>query len=123
MSPGIRLALAHIEANFTESIPMKDLAEIAGLCVWRFVTAFREQVGQTPHRFICRRRVQHAKELLREGVPSATVAMETGFFDQSHLYRHFKTICGVTPGQYLARIRAEVWSTTANQPAVERYSC
>ena len=43
-SAGIRLALEHIERNFTRNLLLEQLAEIAGLCVWRFVTVFREQV-------------------------------------------------------------------------------
>ena len=32
-------------------------------------------------------------------------ARETGFYDQSHLSRHFKSRCGMTPGQYLSSAR------------------
>ena len=115
-SPGIRLALAHIERNFTQSILLDQLAKIAGLCVWRFVTVFREQVGLTPHRFICHRRVEHAKELLAEGLPYAIVAVEAGFFDQSHFCRHFKAVCGMTPGQYVANARSAAWEPAFAAP-------
>ncbi|MDR6874046.1 AraC-like DNA-binding protein [Bosea sp. BE125] len=101
INPGIRRALVHIERHFTDSVYLEDLAVLAGLSVCRFVTVFRRQVGLTPHRFICHRRIRHAKALLREGVPMAQAASEAGFFDQSHLSRHFKSICGVTPGRYL----------------------
>lgn len=30
-------------------------------------------------------------------------ALETGFFDQSHLSRNFKRIVGITPGQYVSK--------------------
>jgi AraC-like DNA-binding protein len=100
-STGIRRALGHIERNFTDAIYLEDLAALAGLSVCRFVTVFRRQVGLTPHRFICHRRIGHAKRLLRDGVPMALAASEAGFFDQSHFSRHFKNICGITPGRYL----------------------
>jgi len=38
-------------------------------------------------------------------MPPATVASEAGFYDQSHLSRHFKNWCGMTPGQYLSSAR------------------
>lgn len=98
---GIRRALSHIERNFTDAIYLEDLAALAGLSVCRFVTVFRRQVGLTPHRFICHRRIGYAKRLLRDGVPMALAASEAGFFDQSHFSRHFKNICGITPGRYL----------------------
>jgi AraC-like DNA-binding protein len=47
--------------------------------------------------------VRHAQTLLREGVPPSVVATEVGFFDQSHLGRHFRRTVGVTPGNYVAR--------------------
>lgn len=103
-SPGIQRALGHIERHFTETVPLDDLAVLAGLSVCRFVTVFRRQVGLTPHRFICHRRIRYAKALLREGMPPALAASEAGFFDQSHLSRHFKSICGTTPGRYLREI-------------------
>ena len=46
-------------------------------------------------------RIERAKTLLTRGWPVAHVAVETGFFDQSHFTRRFKRIVGVTPGQYL----------------------
>ena len=100
-SSGIRRALCHIERNFTDAIYLEELAVLAGLSICRFVTVFRRQVGLTPHRFICHRRIGYAKRLLRDGVPMALAASEAGFFDQSHFSRHFKNICGVTPGRYL----------------------
>lgn len=103
-SNGIRRALRHIERHFTDAIYLEDLAALAGLSVCRFVTVFRRQVGLTPHRFICHRRIGYAKGLLREGVPMALAASEAGFFDQSHFSRHFKNICGITPGRYLREV-------------------
>ncbi len=101
IKPGIQRALSHIEKHFTDTVYLEDLAGLAGLSVCRFVTVFRRQVGLTPHRFICHQRIRYAKSLLRDGVPMAQAASEAGFFDQSHLSRHFKNICGVTPGRYL----------------------
>ena len=120
-SNGIRRALGHIERNFTDAIYLEELAVLAGLSVCRFVTVFRRQVGLTPHRFICHRRIGYAKRLLRDGVPMALAASEAGFFDQSHFSRHFKNICGITPGRYLReageapkpRVRGEACLQTA----------
>ena len=73
---------------------------MAGLSLHRFITVFRSQVGIPPHRYVCRTRVRRRAHLLRRGVPAAVVAIDTGFCDQSHLSRHFKRHCGITPGHF-----------------------
>jgi AraC-like DNA-binding protein len=98
--------IRHIEENYAERISLAELAAIAALSVFRFVTVFRREVGMSPHRFLCMVRVQRAKAHLRDGISPACAAIEVGFFDQSHLSRHFKSVCGMTPGQYLAHLRS-----------------
>ena len=112
----VRRVAAHIEQNFMERLTLQDLAALAGLSVFRLVTVFRREVGMPPHRYLCHVRIRAARALLGRGVPPAIVASEAGFFDQSHLSRHFKSICGVTPGQYLARCR-DATAPSAPTPA------
>jgi len=100
--------LRHIHEHLGQPLTLAELAGLAGLSIWRFATVFRQQIGVSPHRYICRLRVERAQALIREGVPAATAASEAGFYDQSHLSRHFKTICGMTPGQYLMVARGQV---------------
>jgi AraC-like DNA-binding protein len=98
--PGIRRVLTFIEENFADPIPLSDLSSLAGLSLHRFVTVFRSQIGIPPHQYICRTRVRQARAMLRKGLPLAAVALDAGFCDQSHLSRHFKRQCGVTPGSF-----------------------
>ena len=100
--PSLADVARYIEANFSERIALKDLASMAELSVFRLVTVFRREMGISPYRYLNAVRVKKAQQLLREGVPPAIAAIEVGFFDQSHLCRHFRTICGMTPGQFLA---------------------
>jgi transcriptional regulator GlxA family with amidase domain len=102
----IQRTLEHIDQNLGQPLMLAELAALAELSIWRFATVFRQQVGVSPHRYICRLRVERAQELMRRGVSAAGAASEAGFYDQSHLSRHFKTICGVTPGQFLSSSRA-----------------
>ena len=106
VGPPIRRVLDHIGENFAEPLPLSDLAELAGLSLHRMVTVFRSQVGIPPHQYLCRIRVQHARRLLQEGLPVASVALDSGFCDQSHLSRHFKRQCGVTPGHFALASRS-----------------
>lgn len=91
-----------IEAHYSERITLGELALVVGLSVYRFVTVFRRETGMSPHRYLCAVRVRVAQDLLQAGVPPAIAAIEAGFFDQSHLCRHFRAVCGMTPRQFLA---------------------
>jgi AraC-like DNA-binding protein len=42
------------------------------------------------------------------GAAPAEVAAQTGFFDQSHLHRHFTRTLGMTPAAYAAALRSDV---------------
>lgn len=64
------------------------------------VRAFSGAYGIAPHQYLMSRRVDRARRLLLEGRPPGEVASATGFYDQSHLTRHFKKLVGVTPGRY-----------------------
>ena len=119
ISSPIREALSFMEANFAEPLTLAQLARLSNLSVFRFATIFRREVGLPPHKYLCRLRVSHAQSLLRQGTSPATVAMDSGFFDQSHLCRHFKRLCGVTPGQFAATIRGSNRCTTFEAPPPE----
>ncbi|WP_109479208.1 AraC family transcriptional regulator [Paraburkholderia sp. C35] len=104
-SIALRDALVYIEANFDKAVSLAQLAELSALSVSRFATVFRQQVGLSPYRYLCGVRVRRAQTLLLAGVPGAVVATEVGFFDQSHLARHFKRFCGVTPSVFLQKAK------------------
>ena len=96
--------LAHIRAHRCEPLPLADLAAVAGVSTGHFARAFRTSVGETPHRFVVRQRVEHARELLRAGgrkTSLADAAFRAGFSSQSHLTRCFRAVCGLTPGEFL----------------------
>ncbi|WP_244830122.1 helix-turn-helix domain-containing protein [Caballeronia sp. TF1N1] len=98
-------ALDYIEANFDKTVSLAQLADVSALSVSRFATVFREQIGLSPYKYLCRVRVRRAQSLLLAGMPGSVVATEVGFFDQSHLARHFKRLCGMTPSTFIEHAR------------------
>ena len=100
--------LVYIQAHLGGNLPLVDLAAVAGVSTSHFAKAFRQSVGETPHRFIMRRRVEHAQKLLRaEGseINLSEAAFQAGFSSQSHLTRCFRAVCGQTPGEFLHKER------------------
>jgi AraC-like DNA-binding protein len=105
MHPCIAWAIEYIDEHLDERLSLNELATRAGLSVWRFCAVFRQHAGLSPRRYIWRQRVQKAQSLLAGGASPAAAALMTGFYDQSHLCRHFRSTCGMTPGQYIHRHR------------------
>ncbi len=91
---------AHLDAN----IRVADLAAPCGLSSSYFVQAFKKSTGMTPHRWLMQRRVEKAKELLRNSeTPAADVALACGFANQSHFTRVFSSVVGCPPGEWRRR--------------------
>lgn len=104
--PSVVRAIEYIEGHLDERLSLKELAAQAGLSVWRFCAVFRQQAGASPRRYIWARRLQKVQSLLTDGESPASAARMVGFYDQSHLCRHFRNTCGLTPGQYVSRQRS-----------------
>ncbi len=123
-SASIEKTLQFMQLHFVEPLSLSQLAALTGLSVLQFAAVFRREVGMPPYRYLSHLRIRVAKALLEQGMPTATVAAEAGFFDQPHMYRHFKRVCGVTPGQYQARAMrssATFAATVMSASAAERH--
>ncbi|CAG9218869.1 AraC family transcriptional regulator [Burkholderia gladioli] len=101
VSSAIDEVLRTIDASFAQPLSLDTLAAVSGLSVSRFTARFRNEVGLSPHRYLCLVRVRRAQDLLCDGLAPSLVATEVGFFDQSHLCRHFRRVLGVTPRDFL----------------------
>ena len=100
---------AHIQMHLSEKLPLADLAAVAGVSTSHFAKAFRRSVGETPHRFLVRQRLEHACALLRAGGGAMSLgeaAWQAGFSSQSHFTRCFRACYGSTPGEFLHKERS-----------------
>ena len=69
------------------------------------VASFKQAVGVGPQGYVIERRVERAKTLMRRTrQPLASIALEAGFTDQSHLTQVFRRATGVTPGRFRASL-------------------
>lgn len=96
----IQKAKEFIHAYAHEEISLTQIARIANLSPFHFSRVFQKESGLTPHAYLTQTRVQKARHLLPSNKPLVDIALESGFFDQSHLTRRFKQIYGITPHQY-----------------------
>lgn len=102
LSPAaLRRVQLFVEANLSQPIRLPDLAGRAALSAYHFARAFKTSTGKTPRAFIEQRRIERAKQLLRESVlPLADVALESGFQTQSRFTTAFRRTTKFTPAVY-----------------------
>ncbi|MGW7003371.1 helix-turn-helix domain-containing protein [Streptomyces sp. NPDC054933] len=93
-----------LDERLVEGIALDEAARLVHAHPAHLVRAFSGIFGIAPHQYMVSRRVDLARRLLLDGRPPREVATAVGFYDQSHLTRHFKRIVGTTPGLY-ARVK------------------
>jgi len=98
----LQLAIAYIQDHLSEDISLAEIAAYLGISQYYFCRLFKQSTGITPHRYLLQKRVERAKELLRQrdGLSLLEVASLSGFADQSHLTTQFRKSTGMTPKSY-----------------------
>jgi AraC family transcriptional regulator len=93
--------LSYIEANLEGSLSLERMAAIACLSRYHFARAFRQAVGQSPHRYVSAKRLERAKALLMHGDrPLVDIALALSFSSQANFTRAFTQATGQAPGQF-----------------------
>ena len=95
----LRRAQEMLAADLSGQTSLHDIAEACGLSTSYFSRAFKTSTGLTPHSWLQARRIDRALALLLDNRLSlAEVGLRSGFSDQSHFTRVFKSVTGETPG-------------------------
>lgn len=94
-------AIEYIEEHLCEKLSLDSIAEAVFLNPNYLSGLFHRETGETIHRFIIRRRIEDSSFFVRSGTePVADIASFYQFSSQSHYVRSFRSIMGVTPGEY-----------------------
>jgi transcriptional regulator GlxA family with amidase domain len=90
-----------MDRTFAEPLDISALASIACVSESHFIRVFRSTFGETPHRYLQRRRVERSMFLLRESGRSVTdICLEVGFSSLGTFSRTFRDIVGQSPSEY-----------------------
>jgi AraC-like DNA-binding protein len=93
-----------MDRAFAESLCIPHLAQIAEVSEAHFIRTFRDIFGETPHRYLQRRRVERAMFLLRSTDRSVTdVCFDVGFGSLGTFSRTFNEIVGESPTSFRQR--------------------
>src|SRR5262245_52368352 len=90
-----------MDRAFAEPLDVKAVAAVAHVSAAHFSRSFRAVFGETPHRYLQRRRVERSMFLLRETDRSITdICLDVGFSSLGTFSRTFTEIVGETPSGY-----------------------
>jgi AraC-like DNA-binding protein len=95
-----------LEARTVDGVTLREAADVLHAHPAHLVRSFTAAFGLAPHAYLTGRRVDLARRLLLAGGRPAEVAAATGFYDQSHLTRHFRRYVGATPARYARASRS-----------------
>ncbi|WP_340395438.1 AraC family transcriptional regulator [Paenibacillus sp. FSL E2-0177] len=97
----VEKTITFIQEHYTESITVKQLAELAGISIWQYTPIFQQLTGKKPLEYLTDLRINHSKRFLQESTePLREIARLVGFSDEYYFSRRFRQKTGVTPGQY-----------------------
>jgi transcriptional regulator GlxA family with amidase domain len=98
---------------YADALDVEALARSVHLSRAHFIRSFRDAFGETPHRYLQRRRIERAMWMLRTGdAPVTEVCFDVGFSSLGTFSRTFHEIVGVSPSAYRRRSRESPQSHT-----------
>jgi AraC family transcriptional regulator len=92
---------AYIDSNLHRTIHIRDLSAVARRSPAHFSRKFKLAVGESPHAYVVRRRLERACHLMMTSAePLSEIALSVGFSDQAHLCRLFRQAFGQSPARW-----------------------
>jgi AraC-like DNA-binding protein len=93
-----------IDRCYSDALDVEALAGSVHLSRAHFIRSFRTTFGETPHRYLQRRRIERAMTLLRETDRSITeICLDVGFVSLGSFSKTFAEIVGCSPSAYRRR--------------------
>jgi AraC-like DNA-binding protein len=90
-----------MDRSYAEPLDVRAVAAVAHISAAHFSRSYRAVFGETPHRYLQRRRVERSMFLLRETDRSVTdICFDVGFGSLGTFSRTFREIVGETPSGY-----------------------
>ena len=101
-----------MDRSYAQPLDIPTLARIACVSEAHFIRTFRATFGETPHRYLQRRRVERAMFLLRQTDRDVTeICLDVGFNGLGTFSRSFRDIVGESPTVYRRRGRIQAVPT------------
>ncbi len=97
-------SIEYIAAHYPHEVKLMDMAKECNLSLSAFERHFKKSFHLTPIQYLNRYRIQQACSALSQSdKPISAIAMDCGFYDQSHFTRSFLRVLHTTPAAYRKR--------------------
>lgn len=101
LHPAVEKVREILDHEYAQPWRLADLGRLAGVSPNHLVQLFTRQIGQSPHQYLLRQRLERGRELLRHSDLSITqVALELGFSSSQHFARAFRLGAGTSASHY-----------------------
>jgi AraC family transcriptional regulator len=99
----LREIVEYIHINLAEEVTITNLAEHVNLSAFHFARLFKNSLGLSPHQYVLQNRIERAKKLItaEAGCSLTDIALQVGFYDQTHFGKAFKRTIGVSPKVFI----------------------
>jgi AraC-like DNA-binding protein len=90
----------YIDNHFREKLRLNDLADLVGVNRYYLARSFKKCYNISPLLYQRNIRFNYAKEELKKNVSLIDLALDLGYYDQSHFTNDFTAFTGTSPGEY-----------------------
>jgi AraC-like DNA-binding protein len=97
----------YIENNISSKLTLTQISKALGFSPYHIIRVCNQDFGLSANAYIVNKRVHRAKKMISQGMDISQVAIEVGFYDQSHLTNIFKKVFAITPKAYQNSILKE----------------
>lgn len=97
----VELIKTYIHENYKSAVDFGEMAKNLGFSQPYLTKVFSKHVGKNPSTYLKEYRINIAKQLLTDKNNSlSAISEQTGFADQFHLSKSFKSVTGISPSEY-----------------------
>ncbi|MBA4603257.1 helix-turn-helix domain-containing protein [Thermoactinomyces mirandus] len=97
----IQTILNYIEMHYMDGVSLEEVADFVHLSPHYVSRLFKKEVQTTFINYVTDRRIEHAKEMLKNtSLPVVNIAMKLSFQEHTYFSKVFKKTVGLTPTEY-----------------------
>ena len=99
--------LAYIGEHYPEPLDLDSLSSVFYVDKYHLSHLFSRSMGVSVYRYVILKRLQHARQMLSEGLSPGEACRSCGFQDYANFYRAFRSVYGIGPQAAAERETAE----------------